>query len=63
MFYDGERITEDEQYVKPAGETVMQRKRGDLVPIGEALADLPGPVKVLRETPPAGGGASPLPIR
>jgi len=25
MFYDGERITEDEPYVKPAGEKVMQR--------------------------------------
>ena len=25
MFYDGEPITEDEQYVKPAGEKVMQR--------------------------------------
>ena len=25
MFYDEERITEDEQYVKPAGEKVMQR--------------------------------------
>ena len=25
VFYDGERITEDEQYVKPAGEKVMQR--------------------------------------
>ena len=23
----------------------MQRQRGDLVPIGEALADLPGPVQ------------------
>ena len=25
----------------------MQRQRGDLVPIGEALADLPGPVQAL----------------
>ena len=32
----------------------MQRHRGELVPIGEALADLPGPVKAIREaTPPA----------
>ena len=30
----------------------MQRKRSELVPIGEALADLPGPVQALRETPP-----------
>ena len=30
----------------------MQRKRGGLVPIGEALADLPGPVKSIRKTPP-----------
>ena len=26
----------------------MQRKRGELVPVAEALADLPGPVKALR---------------
>ena len=25
----------------------MQRQRGELVPIGEALADLPGPVQAL----------------
>ena len=31
----------------------MQRKRGELVPIGEALADLGGPVQALRETPPS----------
>ena len=30
----------------------MQRKRAELVPIGEALGDLGGPVKVLRETSP-----------
>ena len=30
----------------------MQRQRGDLVPIGGALADLPGPVQALRKTPP-----------
>ena len=30
----------------------MQRQRGELVPIAEALADMPGPVKALRETPP-----------
>ena len=30
----------------------MQRQRGELVPIGDALADLGGPVKELRETPP-----------
>ena len=30
----------------------MQRKRGELVPIGEALADLPGPVQALREASP-----------
>ena len=30
----------------------MQRQRGELVPIGDALADLPGPVQALRETPP-----------
>ena len=30
----------------------MQRERGELVPIGDALADLGGPVQALRETPP-----------
>ena len=30
----------------------MQRKRGELVPIGEVIADLPGPVKVIREASP-----------
>ena len=30
----------------------MQRKRNGLVPIGEALADLPAPVKALREASP-----------
>ena len=30
----------------------MQRKQGGLVPIGEALADLPVPVQAIRKTPP-----------
>ena len=30
----------------------MQSKRDGLIPIGEALADLPGPIQALRETPP-----------
>ena len=30
----------------------MQRQRGELVPIGEVVADLDGPVQALRETPP-----------
>ena len=30
----------------------MQRQRGELVPIAEALADLPGPVKAIREASP-----------
>ena len=30
----------------------MQRKRSELVPIGDALADLPGPVQAIRKTPP-----------
>ena len=30
----------------------MQRQRGELVPIAEALADLPGPVQAIRKTPP-----------
>ena len=30
----------------------MQRQRGELVPIGEVIADLPGPVQALRRDPP-----------
>ena len=30
----------------------MQRQRGELVPIGEALGGLPGPVKALRAASP-----------
>ena len=30
----------------------MQRQRRELVPIGEVVADLPGPVQALRKTPP-----------
>ena len=30
----------------------MQRKRDELVPIGEVIADLPGPVQAIRKTPP-----------
>ena len=31
---------------------MQQRQRGELVPIGDALADLGGPVQAIRETPP-----------
>ena len=34
------------------GRRAMKREDDGLVPIGEALADLPGPVKALRKTPP-----------
>ena len=30
----------------------MERNRDGLVPIAEALADLPGPVQAIRKTPP-----------
>ena len=30
----------------------MQRQRGELVPVAEVIADLPGPVQAIRETPP-----------
>ena len=30
----------------------MQSKRGELVPIAETLADLPGPVQAIREASP-----------
>ena len=34
----------------------MQRQRGELVPIGEVIADLDGPVQAIRATPPARRG-------
>ena len=34
----------------------MQRKRDGLVPVAEALADLPGPVQAIRPSPPARRG-------
>ena len=40
----------------------MQRQRGELVPIADALADLPGPVQALRPNRPP-NGVSPKPIR
>ena len=40
----------------------MQRQRGELVPIGDALADLGGPVKVIRDS--LASSATPLhPLR
>ena len=30
----------------------MVRQRGELVPIGEVVADLDGPVQAIRKTPP-----------
>ena len=30
----------------------MQRQRGELVPVGEVIADLPGPVKAIRDASP-----------
>ena len=30
----------------------MQRQRGELVPIGEVVADLDGPVKAIRDATP-----------
>ena len=40
----------------------MQRKRDGVIPIGEALADLPGPIQAIRKTPPPARRASPLPM-
>ena len=34
----------------------MQRQRGELVPIGEVVADLDGPVQAIRDDSPLGGG-------
>ena len=42
----------------------MQRQRGELIPIGEVIADLPGAALAIREaTPQARCTTSPLPIR
>ena len=49
----------------------MQRQRGELVPIGEVVADLDGPVKAIREASPQepcctdrdGNGIPPFPKR
>ena len=30
----------------------MQRQRSELVPVGEVIADLPGPVQAIREASP-----------
>ena len=40
----------------------MQRQRGELIPIGEVIADLPGPVQSLQPSPPR-GTTSPRPTR
>ena len=43
---------------------MRQRKRDELVPIGDALADLGGPVKAIRDaTPQARSPLHPAPIR
>ena len=34
----------------------MQRKRGELIPIGEVIANLPGPVQSLQPSPQARRG-------
>ena len=36
----------------------MQRQRGDLVPIGEVVADLDGPVQAIRDASPQKGRGS-----
>ena len=41
----------------------MQRQRGELVPIGDALADLGGPVKAIRDARPRRCTTSPASIR
>ena len=42
----------------------MQRQRGELVPVAESLADLPGPVQARSAKPrPRHGTTSPKPIR
>ena len=38
----------------------MERQRGESVPIGEVIVDLPGPVPAIR---PRRGTTSPLPIK
>ena len=41
----------------------MQRQRVELVPVAEALADLPGPVQALIPSPPTQRHFTPAPIR
>ena len=41
----------------------MQRQRGELVPIGDALSGMGGPVKSIREATPRRCTTSPLPIK
>ena len=41
----------------------MERKQDNLLPIGEALAGLDGPVKALAKPRPRRGTTSPKPIR
>ena len=38
--------------IEDQSKQTITRKRSSLVPVGEALADLPGPVQALRETSP-----------
>ena len=41
----------------------MQSKRDGLIPVGEALADLGGPVEAIRDASPKRCTTSPKPIR
>ena len=41
----------------------MQRKRGELVPIGDALSGMGGPVQAIRDDSPQADTPSPWPIR
>ena len=41
----------------------MARKRNGWVPFGEALADLPDPVKTIHDASPQAGTISPRPTR
>ena len=48
----GERCLSSSVPPAAAPLTTMQRKQGDLIPVGEALADLGGPVEAIRDASP-----------
>ena len=46
-----DRAGQAEDGITDRNQSAMQRKRDSLVPVAEALADLPGPIQALRRAP------------